>query len=354
MAEANRGGTAGRCFCKSGGNGYRRESQDAQRLSLELAVAELHRAGGRRFPDLQHDFGFRRAQERGNRNCAGARSRPQSGIAGVRGRSSALRGGRRGTGPHLGACDGNWRGKAHGRNGQRALREQPSGKHRDGRGGIVARAEHRNRNRGDCRLRPGEGGRAGGSGGSHGEGTPGISHAGRKGRDSWIAGGLAIAAAILSQLPPMGGKPVFGYAAALALVASATFAIPPFVDLVLRRGSDWAKKLIGPEGLVASRSLASSLRRTSVLVAALCTAVAMMTSVGIMVGSFRETVAQWMESDLTADLYLRPGGGASTDRHPTISSELPDKIAALPGRSEEHTSELQSHVNLVCRLLLEK
>src|SRR5690242_21529899 len=28
--------------------------------------------------------------------------------------------------------------------------------------------------------------------------------------------------------------------------------------------------------------------------------------------------------------------------------------AAGTGRSEEHTSELQSHVNLVCRLLLEK
>src|SRR5690242_21525151 len=28
--------------------------------------------------------------------------------------------------------------------------------------------------------------------------------------------------------------------------------------------------------------------------------------------------------------------------------------AAHPERSEEHTSELQSHVNLVCRLLLEK
>src|SRR5260370_21753035 len=26
----------------------------------------------------------------------------------------------------------------------------------------------------------------------------------------------------------------------------------------------------------------------------------------------------------------------------------------LPARSEEHTSELQSHLNLVCRLLLEK
>src|SRR5690242_21215693 len=28
--------------------------------------------------------------------------------------------------------------------------------------------------------------------------------------------------------------------------------------------------------------------------------------------------------------------------------------ASCPTRSEEHTSELQSHVNLVCRLLLEK
>src|SRR5690242_20857933 len=31
------------------------------------------------------------------------------------------------------------------------------------------------------------------------------------------------------------------------------------------------------------------------------------------------------------------------------------RLATTPGeRSEEHTSELQSHVNLVCRLLLEK
>src|SRR5438477_4904335 len=29
-------------------------------------------------------------------------------------------------------------------------------------------------------------------------------------------------------------------------------------------------------------------------------------------------------------------------------------LGAGPQRSEEHTSELQSHVNLVCRLLLEK
>src|SRR5437588_4303472 len=33
---------------------------------------------------------------------------------------------------------------------------------------------------------------------------------------------------------------------------------------------------------------------------------------------------------------------------------LVDREALLQGRSEEHTSELQSHSDLVCRLLLEK
>src|SRR5260370_33639620 len=33
---------------------------------------------------------------------------------------------------------------------------------------------------------------------------------------------------------------------------------------------------------------------------------------------------------------------------------VPSRKAALAPRSEEHTSELQSHLNLVCRLLLEK
>src|SRR2546430_3773367 len=42
---------------------------------------------------------------------------------------------------------------------------------------------------------------------------------------------------------------------------------------------------------------------------------------------------------------------------PVCAGQRPDKIVAWPGavsRSEEHTSELQSQSNLVCRLLLEK
>jgi putative ABC transport system permease protein len=85
------------------------------------------------------------------------------------------------------------------------------------------------------------------------------------------------------------------------------------------------------EGLLASRSLAASLNRTSVLVAALSTAIAMMVSVGIMVGSFRQTVVTWMNGQLPADLYIRPAGSPAADRHPTLSPDLAEKIAALPG-----------------------
>src|SRR5690242_21835140 len=43
------------------------------------------------------------------------------------------------------------------------------------------------------------------------------------------------------------------------------------------------------------------------------------------------------------------GGGSCAERRRRRC-----RAAAAPHRSEEHTSELQSHVNLVCRLLLEK
>jgi putative ABC transport system permease protein len=152
-----------------------------------------------------------------------------------------------------------------------------------------------------------------------------------KSRDLWYALVLGIAAAAAAWVPPIGGKPVFGYFAAILLVAASALAIPAFTDAVISRSSRWLGKILGVEALLASQSLSASLRRTSVLVGALSTAIAMMTSVGIMVGSFRETVLLWMNDRLPADLYLRPAGAPAPDRHPTVSLELADKISKLPG-----------------------
>src|SRR5260370_9357761 len=55
------------------------------------------------------------------------------------------------------------------------------------------------------------------------------------------------------------------------------------------------------------------------------------------------------------------GGGKKLIDHEPMRMQMQRKGAkrrvsmrALRARSEEHTSELQSHLNLVCRLLLEK
>ena len=152
-----------------------------------------------------------------------------------------------------------------------------------------------------------------------------------KSRDLWLATILSILAAATSRVPAIGGKPVFGYLAAVLLVIASALAIPAFTDAIISRTSRWLGKILGVEALLASQSLSGSLRRTSVLVGALSTAIAMMTSVGIMVGSFRETVLIWMNDRLPADLYLRPAGNPVPDHHPTVSLELADKISKLPG-----------------------
>src|SRR2546426_1974040 len=58
-------------------------------------------------------------------------------------------------------------------------------------------------------------------------------------------------------------------------------------------------------------------------------------------------------------ITIARNGGPHSAAGPIFGNDLAVKVmtpsrAPQPGRSEEHTSELQSPCNLVCRLLLEK
>ena len=59
----------------------------------------------------------------------------------------------------------------------------------------------------------------------------------------------------------------------------------------------------------------------------------MMTSVAIMVGSFRQTVLTWLDSELPADLYLAPAGamGGDLPPHHRTRGNRPHRIANTPG-----------------------
>jgi putative ABC transport system permease protein len=153
-------------------------------------------------------------------------------------------------------------------------------------------------------------------------------------RDLACGAAVAMAAWLAARQPAVGGKPLFGYLAALLLIGASALAIPALVSVVAGASAAIAGRMVGVglgvEALLASRSLAGSLRRTAVLVGALSTAIAMLSAVGIMVGSFRQTVLLWMEDRLQADLYLRPAGPAGADRHPTLAPEIADRLKSLP------------------------
>jgi len=153
----------------------------------------------------------------------------------------------------------------------------------------------------------------------------------RTGRNLGLSAAAALAAGVCSLLPPAGGTPVGGYLATVLLIASAAYAAPSVIQSASRWGARWAGRLAGVSGFLGSRSLGAALARTSILVAALSTAVAMMVSVGILVGSFRETVLVWMDRQIQADVYVRAAGNPASDRFPTIGADTAERIAAVPG-----------------------
>jgi putative ABC transport system permease protein len=153
-------------------------------------------------------------------------------------------------------------------------------------------------------------------------------------RDLAMAVAAAALAVVFSQFGPIDGRPVLGYAATLFAVVAAALVAPAFISGAIRGLRTSLKRIGGAAGLIAGRSLVASLSRTSVVVTALATAISMMVSVGVMVGSFRETVQVWLDSQIRADIYMRGEGGASAGIYPTIAATVPDIIRRTPGVAE--------------------
>jgi putative ABC transport system permease protein len=96
--------------------------------------------------------------------------------------------------------------------------------------------------------------------------------------------------------------------AGLALVLGAGALLAPVVLLgsmsVLEPLVAWAW---GSAGVLAVRGVGASLSRTGVATAALAVAVATVIGVGIMIASFRTSLEAWLDTTLTADLYVSLG-----------------------------------------------
>jgi putative ABC transport system permease protein len=140
------------------------------------------------------------------------------------------------------------------------------------------------------------------------------------------AGALALAAASAVFLGPARGWRWGGFGLALAALAAVPLAAPLLLAL--------AARLPPPARLGAAfgaRDLAAHLRQTAVAAGAMAMAVAMLSGITVMIGSFRDTVSDWLAATLRADVYLTTPSWRRGRVEATLAPGVVDRLAALPG-----------------------
>ncbi|MBC8043212.1 MAG: FtsX-like permease family protein [Rhizobacter sp.] len=131
-------------------------------------------------------------------------------------------------------------------------------------------------------------------------------------------------------LPGINGFPVFGFAAALAVIIGFAFIAPEVVLLCRDIFDRTVGKLFGIEGTLANNYLVEALNRTSTAVSALMVAVAMLIGISVMVGSFRSTVVYWVDQTLKADVFIAPAQRFAVGSQPPLSPEVYEYVRAIP------------------------
>jgi putative ABC transport system permease protein len=124
---------------------------------------------------------------------------------------------------------------------------------------------------------------------------------------------------------------ILSFVSLFALTLGAA-ALTPLVTLLLMRAARPALgALFGLLGRMAARDVTASLSRTAVAIAALMIAVSVTIGVGLMVGSFRHTVVQWLDASLRSDVYISAPSPASNRPSSPLPPELIERFSAAPG-----------------------
>jgi putative ABC transport system permease protein len=141
-----------------------------------------------------------------------------------------------------------------------------------------------------------------------------------------------VAMAVGGILPGIGTRGLGTAFAGLFAVLLGAALLTPMATVALmhalRPAMGW---LLGLPGRMAAGAVIQALSRTSVALAALMVAVATTVGVGIMIGSFRQTVERWLTASLQADVYVSPPSLVSNRPDATLDPVIVARLARIPG-----------------------
>ncbi len=148
--------------------------------------------------------------------------------------------------------------------------------------------------------------------------------------------GFNIGGYLLLQIPTQ--NIVVGFIALFAIVFGGALFTPVFLLLMMWLATPLTNALFGVLGRMAPRAVVRSLSRTSVAVAALTVAISVIVGVSVMIGSFRNSVADWLDTTLGADIYVSPPLVTANRSTVDVNPAILDELARLDGVERMVTS----------------
>jgi putative ABC transport system permease protein len=146
-----------------------------------------------------------------------------------------------------------------------------------------------------------------------------------------FAAGIGVIALTLAPLAGPGESLGLGFLALFGVIVGGTLLMPGVTVALLRPLPALLARGAGVQGPLAARGVLSALSRTGVAIAALAVAVSATVGVGVMVDSFRRSVADWLEQTLRADLYASSPGGTGVRSVVALDPGLVARLVSAPG-----------------------
>jgi putative ABC transport system permease protein len=152
--------------------------------------------------------------------------------------------------------------------------------------------------------------------------------------------GLLVLAGLVARISLTVGPAWLSFGAALFTLLGFAFFVPTVSVLFTR----WIK----PQAIMAKIAFghfAQSLHRTSMAIASLVVALAMVVGISTMIFSFRTTVEEWLTRSVQADLAIGPAANLVLGNNEMVRPEVEALIAATPGVHYDSYRELRVQLN---------
>ena len=157
----------------------------------------------------------------------------------------------------------------------------------------------------------------------------GLGAAGVSPRSHWIGLILIAAGALLTRAPTVFGIPLAAYVAIAFFLVGGITALPWLVAVLLDRIAPQVARHTLP--LLAVERARRVRETAAVAVSGVVASLSLAVALTVMVASFRDSVTQWLDRVLPADLYVRSAGNLGASETVYFTPEFVQASAALAG-----------------------